>query len=71
VSTQSLLKALFELIGTMTEDPAAYRLDIRKQLLEIADTMPLAPMVVHRRNVSFLCLKTSGREGDYSRHKWH
>jgi hypothetical protein len=48
VSTQLMLKALFELIGTMMEDPAAYRSDIRKQLLEVADTMPLAPMAPQR-----------------------
>lgn len=48
VSTQLMLKALFELIGTMMEDPDAYRSDIREQLLEVADTMPLAPMAVAR-----------------------
>ena len=31
VSTQLMLKALFELIGTMMEDPAAYRSDIGQQ----------------------------------------
>ena len=49
VSTQLMLKALVELIGTMMEDPDAYRSDIRKQLLEIADTMPLAPMAALRK----------------------
>jgi hypothetical protein len=48
VSTQLMLKALFELVGTMMEDPDGYRSDIRKHLLEIADTMPLAPMAVQR-----------------------
>jgi hypothetical protein len=48
VSTQLMLKALFELIGTMMEDPDGCRSDIRKQLLEVADTMPLAPMAAAR-----------------------
>lgn len=48
VSTQLMLKALFELVGTMMEDPDGYRWDIRKQLLEIVDTMPLAPMAPAR-----------------------
>ena len=48
VSTQLMLKALFELVGTMMEDPAAFRSDIRKQLIEVADTMPLAPMTAAR-----------------------
>jgi hypothetical protein len=54
VSTQLILKALFELIGTMMEDPDGYRSDIRKQLLEIADTMPLAPMAGTRERKSAL-----------------
>jgi hypothetical protein len=48
VSTQLMLKALFELVGTMMEDPDAFRSDIRAQLLELADTMPLAPMAAPR-----------------------
>jgi hypothetical protein len=44
--TQLMLKAFFELIGTMMEDPRGHRSDIRKQLLDIADTMPPAPMAV-------------------------
>ena len=43
-----MLKALFELVGTMIEDPDAFRSDIREQLLELADTVPLAPMVAIR-----------------------
>jgi hypothetical protein len=43
-----MLKALFELVGGMMEDPHGFRSDIRKQLLELADTMPLAPMAASR-----------------------
>ena len=61
VSTQFMLKALFELIGTMMEDPDGYRSDIRKQLLEIADTMPLAPMAAPReRKVRAFVKETVG-----------
>jgi hypothetical protein len=61
VSTQFMLKALFELIGTMMEDPDGYRSDIRKQLLEIADTMPLAPMAEPReRKVRAFVKETVG-----------
>jgi hypothetical protein len=48
VSTQLMLKSLFELIAMETDDPDGYRSAIRKQLLEIADTMPLAPMAAAR-----------------------
>ena len=48
ISTQLMLKALFELIGTMMEDPDGYRSAVRKELLEAADTMPLAPMAAPR-----------------------
>jgi hypothetical protein len=48
VSTQLMLKALFELVGTMMDDPDGYRLYVRNQLLEAADTMPLAPMATAR-----------------------
>jgi hypothetical protein len=44
VSTQLMLKTLFEIIATMADDPDKYRSDVRKKLLELADTMPLAPM---------------------------
>jgi hypothetical protein len=44
VSTQLTLKTLFEIIATMADDPDKYRSDVRKKLLELADTMPLAPM---------------------------
>jgi hypothetical protein len=48
VSTQLMLKTIFKLIAMTTDDPAGYRSDIRKQLLEIVDTMPLAPMAAPR-----------------------
>jgi hypothetical protein len=48
VSTQLMLKSLFELIAMETNDPDGYRSAIRKQLLEIVDTMPLSPMPVAR-----------------------
>jgi hypothetical protein len=44
VSTQLMLKTLFEIVATMADDPDKYRSDVRKKLLELADTMPLAPM---------------------------
>ena len=48
VSTQLMLKTMFEIIATMADDPDEYRSDMRTKLLEIADTMPLAPMAVAR-----------------------
>ena len=48
VSTQLMLKTLFEIIATMADDPDKYRSDVRKELLELADTMPLSPMAVAR-----------------------
>jgi len=48
VSTQLTLKTLFEIIATMADDPDKYRSDVRKKLLELADTMPLAPMPATR-----------------------
>jgi hypothetical protein len=44
VSTQLMLKTLFEIIATTTDDPDRYRSDMRKKLLELADSMPLARM---------------------------
>jgi DNA-binding transcriptional LysR family regulator len=44
VSTQLMLKTLFEIIATMADDPDIYRSDMRRKLLELADDMPLAPM---------------------------
>ena len=44
VSTQLMLKTMFEIIATMADDPDGYRSDMRTKLLEIADSMPLAPM---------------------------
>src|SRR5258705_7045896 len=43
-----MLKTLFEIIATMADDPDKYRSDVRKKLLELADTMPLAPMPATR-----------------------
>ena len=48
VSTQLMLKTMFEIIATMADDPDKYRSDVRKELLELADTMPLAPMSAAR-----------------------
>lgn len=47
-STQLMLKTMFEIIATMADDPDRYRSDIRSRLLELADTMPLAPMSAGR-----------------------
>jgi hypothetical protein len=43
-----MLKSLLELIAMETNDPDGYRSAICKQLLEIVDTMPLAPMAAAR-----------------------
>jgi hypothetical protein len=48
VSTQLMLKTLFEIIATMADDPDRYRSDMRTKLLELADTMRLAPMPAAR-----------------------
>jgi hypothetical protein len=48
VSTQLMLKTMFEIIATMADDPEKYRSGLRKKLLELADSMPLAPMAVER-----------------------
>ena len=48
VSTQLMLKTLFEIIATMADDPDSYRSGMRKKLLELANTMPLAPMAAAR-----------------------
>jgi hypothetical protein len=47
-----MLKSLFELIAVETNDPDGYRSAIRKQLLEIVDTMPLTPMAAAREKNS-------------------
>jgi hypothetical protein len=44
VSTQLMLKVLFELIAMMTDDPNDWRAGIKAKLLELADSMPLSPM---------------------------
>ena len=48
VSTQLMLKTLFEIIATMADDPDRYRSDMRRKLLELADAMPLAQMPAAR-----------------------
>ena len=48
VSTQLMLKTMFEIIATMADDPEKYRSGLRKKLLELADSMPLAPMSAER-----------------------
>jgi hypothetical protein len=44
VSTQLMLKTIIEIISTMADDPDKYRAGFKKKLLEMADTVPLAPM---------------------------
>jgi hypothetical protein len=39
---------MFEIIATKANDPDGYCSDMRTKLLEIADTMPLAPMAAAR-----------------------
>jgi hypothetical protein len=41
VSTQLMLKVLFEIIATMSDDPDQYRDDMKKKVLELAEEMPL------------------------------
>jgi len=61
VSTQLMLKTMFEIIATMADDPDAYRSGMRKKLLELADSMPLAPMVAAReRKVRAFVKETVG-----------
>lgn len=48
ISTQPVLKTLFEVIATMADDPDRYRSGMRNKLLELADTMPLSPMAAAR-----------------------
>lgn len=55
ISTQLMLKTLFEIIATMADDPDKYSSSMGKKLLKLADTMPLSPMaaireLVHRRS---------------------
>ena len=56
-----MLKTMFEIIATMADDPNKYRSDIRTTLLELADTMPLAPMAAAReRKVRAFVKETVG-----------
>ena len=48
VFTQLMLKTLFEIIATIADDPDKYRSDVRKNLVELANTMLLAPMPAAR-----------------------
>jgi hypothetical protein len=48
ISTQLMLKTLFEMIATMADDPDRYCSSMRKKLLELAETMPLTPMAAPR-----------------------
>lgn len=48
ISTQLMLKTLFEMIATMADDPDRYRTSMRKKLIDLADTMPLSPMAAAR-----------------------
>jgi hypothetical protein len=56
-----MLKTMFEIIATIADDPDGYRSDMRTKLLEIADTMPLAPMAAAReRKVRAFVKETVG-----------
>jgi hypothetical protein len=66
VSTQLMLKAVFEIIATMADDPDGYRADMRTKLLELADTMPLAPMAALLRGNS-VTTKSAFRRAFHSR----
>jgi hypothetical protein len=61
ISTQLMLKTMFEIIATMADDPDGYRADMRTKLLELADTMPLARMAAAReRKVRTFVKETVG-----------
>ena len=61
ISTQLMLKTLFEMIATMADDPDRYRSSMRKKLLELAGTMPLTPMAAARdRKVRTFVKETVG-----------
>ena len=44
VSTQLMLKVIIEIISTMADDPDKYRAGLKKKVLELAASMPLAEM---------------------------
>ena len=50
VSTQLMLKAIIEIISTMSDDPDKYRTRLKAKLFELADTMPLAAMAPARED---------------------
>ena len=52
VSTQLMPKTMFKIIATLADDPDGYRSEMRTKLLQIADTMPLAPMAAARVRAS-------------------
>ena len=61
VSTQLMPRTMFEIIAALADDPDGYRSDMRTKLLEIADTMPLAPMAAAReRKVRAFVKETVG-----------
>ena len=43
-------KTMFEINATPADDPDGYRSDMRTKLLEIADTVRLAPMAAARED---------------------
>ena len=49
ISTQLMLKTIVEIISAMADDPDKYRAVLKKKLLEMADTVPLAPMSPKRQ----------------------
>jgi hypothetical protein len=50
ISTQLMLKTIIEIISTMADDPDKYRAGLKVNLLELADTMPLAAMTPTRED---------------------
>ena len=51
ISTQLMLKTLFEIISTMADDQDKYRARLKAKLFEAADTMPLAEMTPAREDM--------------------
>jgi hypothetical protein len=51
ISTQLMLKTLFEILSTMADDPDKYRARLKAKLFEAADTTPLAEMAPAREDM--------------------
>ena len=50
ISTQLMLKTLFEILSAMADDQDKYRACLKAKLFELADTMPLVEMAPARED---------------------